>query len=189
MTKAKWSEENDWLPRPGWFIAFAIATIALGVVSLAYAGISTLASVVVYGWVLIFSGAMEIGAAFWAVRAGRVLFHLLGGTLSAIVGVLILTHPALGAEALTFALCIMFLATGLYRLVAAFVLQFARWGWAVLSSVITIVLGLIILTQWPAASVWVLGTFVGVDLISRGFAAVMLAIAAHKVRHDLLHPA
>jgi uncharacterized membrane protein HdeD (DUF308 family) len=37
-----------------------------------------------------------------------------------------------------------------------------------LASAVTILLGLIIVIHWPADSVWVLGTLLGVDLLFNG---------------------
>ncbi len=178
-------QELDLLPHPGRFAALGVAMIVLGAISVIYSGMSTLASVLVYGWLLIFAGVFEIGAAFWAARAGRVFLHLLSGTLSAIVGIFLIARPGVGAEALTLMLSVMFLASGAYRIGAAFAIRFPHWGWAVLSGIVTALVGFLIWAQWPTASMWIIGTFVGIDLVFRGWAWVMLAIALSKARHDM----
>jgi len=185
MNKESTFQEMDLLPHPGRFAALGIAMIALGAISMIYSGMSTLASVIVYGWLLIFAGVFEIGVAFWAPRAGRLFLHLLSGTLSAIVGIFLIARPTVGAEALTLVLAVMFLASGAYRVGAAFAIRFPYWGWAVLSGIVTAALGLLIWAQWPTASMWIIGTFVGIDLVFRGWAWVMLAIAVSKARHDI----
>jgi uncharacterized membrane protein HdeD (DUF308 family) len=42
------------------------------------------------------------------------------------------------------------------------------WIWVALSAVITFLLGLVILAHWPVASLYVLGIFLGVDLVIAG---------------------
>ena len=40
--------------------------------------------------------------------------------------------------------------------------------WVILSSVITLLLGLVILAHWPVSSLYILGLFLGIDLILAG---------------------
>ncbi len=42
--------------------------------------------------------------------------------------------------------------------------------------IITFVLGLLVLAQWPASGLWVIGLFVGIDLIFYGCAWIALAL-------------
>jgi len=50
----------------GWFLVLGIALIVLGSVALGAAWLTTLASVLLFGWLLVFSGVFETVAAFWA---------------------------------------------------------------------------------------------------------------------------
>ena len=43
----------------------------------------------------------------------------------------------------------------------------APWIWVALSGVVTLLLGLLILTRWPVSSLYILGLFLGIDLIGR----------------------
>ena len=40
--------------------------------------------------------------------------------------------------------------------------------WVILSSIITLILGLVILAHWPVSSLYILGLFLGIDLILAG---------------------
>jgi uncharacterized membrane protein HdeD (DUF308 family) len=42
------------------------------------------------------------------------------------------------------------------------------WVWVLVSGIITLLLGLVIVAHWPVASLYVLGIFLGVDLILAG---------------------
>jgi len=50
------------------------------------------------------------------------------------------------------------------------------WGWQAAYGIITFVLGLLVLAQWPASGLWVIGLFVGIDLIFYGCAWIALAL-------------
>jgi uncharacterized membrane protein HdeD (DUF308 family) len=47
----------------------------------------------------------------------------------------------------------------------------------VLDGLITIVLGVLILTNWPASGLWVIGLFLGIDLIFYGLTWIAIAFA------------
>ena len=55
-------------------------------------------------------------------------------------------------------------------------LGFSGWGWHLIDGLITIVLGLMILAQWPASGLWVIGLFIGIDLIFYSLAWIAIAI-------------
>jgi uncharacterized membrane protein HdeD (DUF308 family) len=46
--------------------------------------------------------------------------------------------------------------------------QGTPWLWVAFSGVITLLLGLVILAHWPVSGLYILGLFLGVDLIFAG---------------------
>jgi uncharacterized membrane protein HdeD (DUF308 family) len=54
------------------------------------------------------------------------------------------------------------------------------WIWLLLSSLITLLLGLLILARWPVSSVYVLGIFLGIDLVMAGAGWIGLSLALHR---------
>lgn len=56
----------------------------------------------------------------------------------------------------------------------------ANWGWIVAAGAVAAILGLMIVLQWPWATVWVLGTLAGVSLIFSGWSYIMVAMAARR---------
>jgi uncharacterized membrane protein HdeD (DUF308 family) len=42
------------------------------------------------------------------------------------------------------------------------------WIWVVVSGLITLILGIVISAQWPVSSLYVLGLFLGIDLVFAG---------------------
>jgi uncharacterized membrane protein HdeD (DUF308 family) len=55
------------------------------------------------------------------------------------------------------------------RIVLAFSLKESMpWIWVVVSGAITLILGLVILAHWPVSSLYILGLFLGIDLVLAG---------------------
>jgi uncharacterized membrane protein HdeD (DUF308 family) len=165
----------------GWLMALGIVMILLGIFALSAYLLVTLLSVIYFGIVLLVGGVFQVGHALWARRWGGVLLQLLIGLLEVIVGLLCITHPIQSAADLTLLIAAFFLVSGLFRLCALVVHSYPQWGWALLSGVINVLLGALIWAQWPESAFWVIGTFVGIDLLFAGWSYVMIALAARSL--------
>lgn len=165
----------------GWFLALGTALVVLGSLALGAASVVTLASVIFFGWLLVIGGVLQVVHAFWTHRWGGFLRQLVGGLLALVVGGLLVANPVQGALSVTLLLAAFFTAGGLLRIVVALSRQFPGRGWVLMSGVVTLALGIMIWAQWPVSGMWVIGTFVGIDLIFDGWSLVMLSLAARRL--------
>ena len=58
--------------------------------------------------------------------------------------------------------------------------QGTPWGWVVFSGLVGIILGAIIVAHWPVSSFFVLGIFLGIDLIFIGSSWLGIGLALKK---------
>jgi uncharacterized membrane protein HdeD (DUF308 family) len=159
-----------------WFLVLGILLMLVGLVAISSTVVATLASVWVFGFLLLAGGTVQVVNAFLA-RSWRGFFvHLLAGTLQLIVGMFMIDEPFVAAEGLTLLLAAAFLAGGLIRIVITLLDRFPGWPWVLLNGVVTLALGILIWRQWPASSLWVVGLFVGIDLLFSGWSWVMLGL-------------
>lgn len=161
----------------GWLLALGIALVVLGIIALADSVAFTVVSMLFFGWVLLIAGIVEAVQAFRHRRSGHLFLHVLNAVLSIVVGLLLLRHPLPGAVALTLLLAAYFTVAGIFRIVAALTVRAPRWGWALTDGIVTLILGILVWAQWPASGLWVIGLFIGIDLIIAGWSQVMLAFA------------
>ncbi len=160
----------------GWFLAFGIGLLALGVVAVARSVTATVASMLFFGWLLVIASVFEIIQAVMVGHWAGFFHHLMGAILFGVMGLLLVTRPVISAEAVTFVMAIFFLIGGLFELIGSFVIALPGWGWQAADGVITIILGALVLAQWPASGLWVIGLFIGIDLIFYGCAWIALAL-------------
>jgi uncharacterized membrane protein HdeD (DUF308 family) len=161
----------------GWFVLLGVALNVLGLIALGAVPIASLATTVVIGALLLGSGVAEIIGAFWCRGWSGFLLVLLSGVLSVVVGGLFLRAPADALLALTLLLACLLMAGGPFKIVAALSYRFETWGWSVVSGVIDFILGVMIWQEWPASALWVIGLFVGISLLFRGFSWIGLGVA------------
>jgi uncharacterized membrane protein HdeD (DUF308 family) len=164
----------------GWFLALGILQILAGLLAVGFAFSATLASVVAIGILPLLAAGAQTVAAIWARDWSGFFLFLLLGLLYAVTGFVMLMHPVVAAESLTLLLAAAFLIGGVYRIVVALVERFASWGWVLLNGVVTVLLGIAILQQWPVSGLWVLGTFVGIDLLMNGVTWSVLAVGVRN---------
>jgi len=165
----------------GWFLAFGIILVVLGIAAVVRAFSATVASMVFFGWLLIFGGIIEFVHAFMVGKWAGFFVHLLVALLFGIAGALMVFRPVVSAEAITFVMAIFFMVGGLYQLFASLWSHVAGWGWGAANGVISTILGVLLLAQWPVSGLWVVGLFVGIDLIFYGSAWIAMALKLHKM--------
>jgi uncharacterized membrane protein HdeD (DUF308 family) len=158
------------------FLVLGIVLILLGVAAIAAAPVASITTVLVFGILLVAGGAVQIVNAIPAREWSAFFLHLLAGMLHLIVGGLMIEHPVLAAEALTLMLAVAFLVGGTLRILYVLFERFPGWPWVLLNGIVTFVLGMAVWRQWPDSSLWVIGLFVGIDLIFNGWSWVMLAL-------------
>jgi uncharacterized membrane protein HdeD (DUF308 family) len=160
-----------------WFVLLGIVLIVLGVTALGSVGIASLAAAVAIGVLLLLGGAAEVMGAFWCRGWSGFFLELLSGVLSIVVGLLFLRAPTGALAALTLLVACFLMVGGIFKIVAAVGYRFAAWGWSLASGIIDLILGVLIWQEWPASALWVIGLFVGINLLFRGFNWIALGLA------------
>jgi len=164
-----------------WFLVMGTVLIVLGIIAFVFTPAATLASVLLLGWLMLFSGVVEAVDAFHARGWRGVLVHIAGGALGILIGLIVVTHPVAGAVAFTLLFASFLTVIGLFRLVAAIWLRYRSWGWAVFDGIVTLVLGLVLTAGLPWSGLWFLGFALGIALLLRGWSSVMFAFAVRRI--------
>ena len=165
----------------GWFVALGILLIVLGSVAIGSSVLMTLATMVFVGWLMIAGGVIEAIHAFSCKKWGGFFVDLLTGILYSVAGFMIVANPGVTAVALTLLIAMLLIFGGIFRIVVAIVIRFQNWVWLLLHGVINLILGISIWRNWPLSGLWVIGLFVGIDMIFNGWSLVMLGFAAKNV--------
>jgi uncharacterized membrane protein HdeD (DUF308 family) len=165
----------------GWFIALGIALIVLGGVCILGDITATLITVLAFGWLLIAGAIVALIQAFQVRTWSGFFLFLLTALLRGFTGYLLVRYPLLGEYGLTLLLASLFIVGGVFRAIGASSLKFPHWGWAVFSGIVSVVLGVMLLTQLPAASLWFIGLAIGVDFIFDGGWFIALGTALRGV--------
>lgn len=160
----------------GWILALGIIYLIVGIIALGSVVMATAASVLIVGVMMVIAGVAEVINAFQNKGWGKFLIWLLLGALYVIAGFLAFQNPLLTAAVLTLILGIALVISGIMRVILAFSMKEGTpWIWVLISGVVTLLLGLMIFSHWPVSSLYVLGMFLGVDLVIAGASWIAMA--------------
>jgi uncharacterized membrane protein HdeD (DUF308 family) len=174
-------EMRELCSKRSWLMTLGFALIILGGIALVSSLFTTLITVYFIGTLLLAEGITNIFHAIWLRNWKGFFLHLLLGILYSVGGVLMFIHPGVGAVSLTLMLAAFLMVAGLFRTSLALTADFQNWFWLFLSGIITFILGIIIFAQLPTSALWVVGAFLGIDMIVSGWSSVMLS---YEVRRD-----
>jgi uncharacterized membrane protein HdeD (DUF308 family) len=167
--------------KSGWIVALGVVYVIAGVVALGSVVFATVVTVFVVGVMMLIAGVAEVINAFQIKSWGKFLLWLLLGVLYIVAGFATFENPLLAATLFTLLLGFSLLASGLMRIVLAFSMKEEMpWIWVAVSGVITFLLGLIILAHWPVSGLYILGLFLGIDLIIVGMGWIGIGLGLKR---------
>ena len=164
----------------GRFLAFGILLITLGVLAISYATWATEFTVIFMGFLLAGAGIFQIASSVHAIKWTGFSLSFLLGLFYLIAGGLCVFKPIPAALSISLLIAALLLVGGTFRLISSLRYRFDHWGWVMFNGLIAVLLGFLILIEWPYSAMWVLGLFVGIDLLMMGLYWVRLSVFARK---------
>jgi uncharacterized membrane protein HdeD (DUF308 family) len=166
----------------GWFLALGVLQTVLGFIALGDTVAVTFFSIIFLGWLLILSAVLHV-IHWFRGREQSFFLDLLGFIFDLVVGIILLTNPGVGAIALTLVLAVFFLVGGFMRIIAGLSFDLPHKGWAILNGIVAVLLGIALWVHWPLSGLYFIGLAIGIELIFRGWAWLMLALRMRSFAH------
>jgi uncharacterized membrane protein HdeD (DUF308 family) len=162
--------------KSGWVVALGVVYLLAGLVALSSVALATVVSVFIVGIAMVVAGVAEVINALQMKSWSKFLLWLLLGGLYIVAGILTFENPLLTAKLLTLLLSLFLLASGITKIILAFSMKVGASWLVFLSGLITVIVGAVILAHWPVESLYVLGIFLGVDLVVAGVSWISIGL-------------
>lgn len=163
------------------FLSVGILLIILGILAIIYAKVTTVVAIDILGVFLLIGGISLFVNAYQGRKwKGAILVALLG-VLSIVVGGICISKPEGAASGVTLLLAAFFLIGGLFRMISALAYRFDYSELWFVNGFVALILGIIILAEWPMDKFWVIGLFIGIDLIFNGLSWVAVSLGARPL--------
>jgi uncharacterized membrane protein HdeD (DUF308 family) len=166
----------------GWMMTLGIAFLILGMIGLGTVFFLTIASVYLFGVLLLIGGGFQLVHAIMYCKGWNgFLSHATNALLYLVVGGVILYSPLVASTLLTLIIGVGLIMIGILRAVSA--LQHRgtpAWSATFFSGVLSILIGFMIVSNWPTSGLWAIGLFIALELIIAGWSYILLAFSVKK---------
>lgn len=166
-----------------WFIGIGAILVVLGVLAFLDTIMTTFASVVVIGFLLIMSGVVHLVQSYShrAVEGSGFWMTALIGAFYMLAGFLLIREPVAGSIVLTALIAGCLIAVGVMRCIwASGHRHIAHWWAFVLSAVVALVTGVLLYMTMPWSGLWFIGTLVAIELLIGGISAIMFGLSLNR---------
>lgn len=165
-----------------WMLALGILMVILGTIGMGMTMALTMVSMLYFGILLMFGSGVQLVEVFRSEGWKGRIWHVLIAVLYLVAGITVVSNPALASATLTLFIAASLIAIGVLRLVIAIQMRgIPGWVWTLLGGVVAMMLGGMIMAQWPVSGLWVIGLFISIEMIFAGWSHIMIALAAKRV--------
>lgn len=154
--------------RWGWSLVGGILVLLAGVFMLVFPVSASVTVTLLTGWALMFAGVVGFAGALIDRSGGGMLIGIVLSALAVIAGILITFNPLAGTLTLTMVFVYWLLIDGILGVVLSVIKRPDAWVLWLLSSLVSVVLGVILLGSMPLGAGFILGVYTGIVLMFRG---------------------
>jgi len=166
----------------GWSIVLSVLMIVAGILAIIVPPVSGIAVTILVGWLMVLCGATHLVYAWHARSGGGLLWGILLGILYIVAGGYVLLNPVAGLASLTLVLGAYLLVESILEFILSYRLRpLPGSGWLLVDGIVTLILAIMIWRTWPASTMWVIGTLVGISMLFSGCARLTISLAARRV--------
>lgn len=155
--------------------------VVAGLVGLFYVGFATLTTMILFGWLLLVGGVVGLLHAFQSRQSNFFWLAVVVAALNLAAGVVVIRRPEGAAETLTMFAALLFLAGGVFRLAGGLVVRGPQFGWTLVQGAFGVLLGVLVLADWPHSSLYVIGTFFSLALLFDGLGLIAIGVGGRRV--------
>ena len=162
-----------------WMLSLGIVMVILGVIGLGMTVLFNEIVVMYFGFLLLFGSGVQLMQAFRAEAWKGRVWHVLIALVYIVGGIIAVTEPVIAGMTLALLIAWTLIVIGVLRLFMGLQMRGANgWLWTLLGGVLSVVLGVMIINEWPQSGLWVIGLFVAIEILFAGWSQIMIALAA-----------
>jgi uncharacterized membrane protein HdeD (DUF308 family) len=159
------------------FLIEGIIFILLGATAVVIPQFFSVVIVIFLGWIIVLAGAIQVSRALFLRDMTSFGLWLGLGVMQVVVGYLLIADPIAGVFTLTMMMTLFFAIEGTTKMYWAYKLRpLPHWDYVFFSGITALVFAVIILMLWSETAYWLLGLFVGINMIVMGWSMVKMSL-------------
>jgi uncharacterized membrane protein HdeD (DUF308 family) len=165
-----------------WVIIWGIVTFVCGILAIILPLTFSFGIALIIGCLVLVAAIAHLFFAFETRSVDGFLWQMLVSVLYGVAAICLLVNPLLSVLSLTLVLAIFLLLEGILELALYFVLKrFRHSVWVLIDGIGTLILGFLMIRQWPPASPEIIGTLIGISLMLSAISRVVLSLAVRTL--------
>ena len=165
-----------------WLIGWGIAVFICGILAIILPITFSEAITVVIGCLALVAGVGHFIFAFHTRSVGGFMWQILIGVLYLLATVCLLVNPLLGILSLALFVAIFLLLEGIFEIALYIELRALRHAaWLLVDGLVTLILGLVMIRQWPPASPEIVCTLIGISMMFSAVSRVIFSLAVRSL--------
>ncbi|MEV0096707.1 HdeD family acid-resistance protein [Streptomyces sp. NPDC050738] len=164
-----------------WLALLGVILVIAGLLGLVYTSVATITSMLLFGWLLLIGGIVGLLQSIQSRDSNYFWLGVIVAALNLAAGIVVIRRPEGTAEAITMFAALLFLTGGAFRLVGSVVVRGPQFGWTLLQGAFGILLGVLVLANWPHSSLYVLGCFFSLALLFDGLGLLAIGVGGRRI--------
>ena len=161
-----------------WVIVWSMVTFVCGILAIILPLTFAFGIALIIGCLLLVAGIAHIVFAFQTHSVDGFLWQILVSILYGVAAICLLVNPLLSVLSLTLILAIFLFLEGILELALYFCLRrFRHSVWVLIDGIGTLILGLLMIKQWPPATPEIIGALIGISLMLSAFSRGIFLLA------------
>jgi uncharacterized membrane protein HdeD (DUF308 family) len=164
-----------------WLVLWSVVVLLCGVLAIILPLTFSVGIAFFIGSLALVAGVAHFVFAFHDRGLGGFAWHMLLGALYELTAIYLLANPLLGIVSLALILAIFLLLEGILEVTLYFSLRrFRRAVLVLIDGIITLILGVLMIRQWPPVSSETIGVLIGISLIFSAVSRLVLVAAIRQ---------
>jgi uncharacterized membrane protein HdeD (DUF308 family) len=171
-----------------WVIIWGIVTFVCGVLAIILPLTFSFGIALIIGCLILTAGIAHLFFAFDTRSVDGFLWQILVSVLYGTGAIFLLVNPLLSVLSLTLILAIFLLFEGILELALYFCLRRFRHSlWVLIDGIGTLILGILMVMQWPPTTPEIIGVLIGISLMLSAVSRVVLSLAVRTLNPAPAH--
>jgi uncharacterized membrane protein HdeD (DUF308 family) len=165
-----------------WLIVWSTVTFVCGILAIVLPLTISFGIALIIGCLVLTAGIGHLVFAFQTRSVDGFLWQILLSALYVVAAICLLANPLLSVLSLSLFLAIFLLLEGILEFVLYFCLRrFRHSVWLLLDGIGTLILGILMVSQWPPVSPEIIGALIGISLMLSALSRLIFTMAIRAV--------
>ena len=161
-----------------WLIVWSVVTFVCGILAIILPLTFSFGIALIIGCLILAAGIAHLVFAFHTRSVDGFLWQILLGALYVMAAICLLANPLLSVVSLTLLLAIFLLLEGILEFALYFRLRrFRHSVWLLIDGIGTLILGILMVSQWPPVSPEIIGVLIGISLMLSAVSRLIFTMA------------